>query len=117
MGLSADLNGKHIINGKDAEAAGNLREDSGDAVQRTMGYLGRWQILVCTAISLIKFPVAWHQLAVVFIAPKQHYNCSAPARWNETDQCHVPVNGSLVDCTDWSYDRSVYTETIISQVS
>ncbi|XP_058801883.1 organic cation transporter protein-like isoform X2 [Phymastichus coffea] len=81
-----------------------------------MGYLGRWQILVCTAISLVKFPVAWHQLAIVFMAPKQAYNCTTPMYGNATaDQCYVQVNGTDVECTQWEYDRSVFPETIISQ--
>jgi hypothetical protein len=112
-----DLNGKqHIVNGKDAEAAGHQDECSGDAVQRTMGQLGRWQILVCAAISLVKFPVAWHQLAIVFMAPKQSYNCTAPGYGNSADQCHVLVNGTQHECTKWEFDRSLFPETIISQV-
>ena len=127
----SDLNGKqqHIINGsKDAEAAAAAVAAMGnhdgctDPVQRAMGHLGRWQILVCTAISLVKFPVAWHQLAIVFMAPKQAYNCTEPyyglgvTRVNASDQCHVQVNGTIVECTQWEFDRSVFPETIISQV-
>ncbi|OXU19035.1 hypothetical protein TSAR_011958 [Trichomalopsis sarcophagae] len=80
-----------------------------------MGYLGRWQIFVCTAISLVKFPVAWHQLAIVFMAPKQRYNCALPGFGNASDQCHATINGSDVECTQWEFDRSVFPETIISQ--
>ncbi|XP_014204218.1 organic cation transporter protein-like [Copidosoma floridanum] len=127
-----ELNGKqhHIVNGKDAEAAGggnnliiNKKHMNGkcnngssiDAIQRSMGDLGRWQIFVCTAISLVKFPVAWHQLAIVFMAPKQEFSCTAPGRGNGTDQCHAMVNGNVVDCTEWEFNRTVFPETIISQ--
>lgn len=110
-----DLNGKHIINGKDAEAAGNQHESSSDAVQRTMGQLGPWQILVCTAISFVKFPVAWHQLAIVFMAPNQTYTCTVPGQGNGSDQCHVQVNGTKQECTEWEFDKSIFPETIISQ--
>lgn len=113
------MNGKHILNGKDAEANRKLEEDdgSGDAVQRSMGYLGPWQVMVCLAISLIKFPVAWHQLAIVFMAPKKiGFNCTEPGPGLPGDQCHALVNGTQVECTNWEYDKSVFSETVISQV-
>ncbi|KAJ8674537.1 hypothetical protein QAD02_005799 [Eretmocerus hayati] len=113
-----DLNGKQTKYGKDAEALAAHQqhdEDDGDAVQRSMGYLGPWQIVVCTAISLVKFPVAWHQLATVFMAPKQEYNCTVPGLGLSKDQCYVRINNSLVECQKWEYDRSVFPETIISQ--
>lgn len=83
-----------------------------------MGAMGRWQVLVCIAISLVKFPVAWHQLAMVFMAPHaQQYNCTTPAYSSAKDQCIVNVNGSHVECQSWEFDRSTFPETIISQVN
>nr|XP_012223393.1 PREDICTED: organic cation transporter protein-like isoform X2 [Linepithema humile]XP_012223394.1 PREDICTED: organic cation transporter protein-like isoform X2 [Linepithema humile] len=108
----ADVNGKQVSNGKDDHV------DSGasvDAVQITIGNLGKWQIVVCLAISLIKFPVAWHQLAIVFMAAHQDYNCTEPAIVDSKDQCSVNLNGTLVKCTEWEYDRKIFPETIISQ--
>ncbi|CAG5095248.1 Similar to Orct2: Organic cation transporter-like protein (Drosophila melanogaster) [Cotesia congregata] len=89
-----------------------------DAIQEAMGAMGRWQILVCIAISLVKFPVAWHQLAIVFMAPHtQQFNCTSPANMHTSakDQCIVNVNGSHVECQSWEFDRSIFPETIISQ--
>ncbi|XP_025152920.1 organic cation transporter protein [Harpegnathos saltator] len=108
----ANVNVKGVSNGKDehVDADGNI-----DAVQTAIGDLGRWQIFVCLAISLVKFPVAWHQLAIVFMAPQQDYNCTVPATTDSEDQCAVDVNGTLVECTEWTYDRSIFSETIISQ--
>ncbi|KAG8034523.1 hypothetical protein G9C98_007599 [Cotesia typhae] len=81
-----------------------------------MGAMGRWQVLVCIAISLVKFPVAWHQLAIVFMAPHtQQFNCTSPAYSSAKDQCIVNVNGSFVECQSWEFDRSIFPETIISQ--
>ncbi|XP_050453891.1 organic cation transporter protein-like isoform X2 [Cataglyphis hispanica] len=108
----ANVNVKQISNGKDDHV------DSGanvDAVQIAIGNLGKWQIIVCLAISLVKFPVAWHQLAIVFMAPHQDYNCTAPATVDSKDQCMVNVNGTLAKCTEWEYDRRIFPETIISQ--
>lgn len=106
------MNGKQLSNGKDVVDNG----EEVDAVQEAIGNLGRWQIYVCLAISLVKFPIAWHQLAIVFMAPHQDYNCTAPARAETSDQCTVNVNGTLAECTEWEYDRGTFTETIISQV-
>ncbi|XP_026666972.1 uncharacterized protein LOC108622018, partial [Ceratina calcarata] len=110
---TAEVNGKHVANGNKEEIAAS--GDEVDAVQEAIGNLGKWQIFVCLAISLVKFPIAWHQLAIVFMAPHQNYNCTAPARDETSDQCMVNVNGTVTECTEWEYDRSTFTETIISQ--
>jgi len=110
------VNGKQISNGKDDHVDSGANVDS-DAVQIAIGNLGKWQIIVCLAISLIKFPVAWHQLAIVFMAAHQDYNCTEPATVDSKDQCTVDLNGTLVKCTEWQYDRKIFPETIISQVS
>ncbi|XP_032676720.1 organic cation transporter protein-like isoform X4 [Odontomachus brunneus] len=109
----AGVNVKRVSNGKDDHVDGDANVD---AVQTAIDNLGRWQVTVCLAISLVKFPVAWHQLAIVFMAPHQDYNCTEPATTDSKDQCTVNVNGTLVECTEWKYDRSVFSETIISQV-
>ncbi|KAG6796420.1 organic cation transporter protein isoform X1 [Apis mellifera caucasica] len=111
--IYVEVNGKQISNGKE-EIVEN-ENDEVDAVQQAIGNLGRWQIYVCLAISLVKFPIAWHQLAIVFMAPHQVYNCTSPTRTETADQCVTNVNGTLLDCTEWEYDRRTFTETIISQ--
>jgi hypothetical protein len=108
------VNGKQVSNGKDDHVDSDANVD---AVQITIGNFGKWQIVVCLAISLIKFPVAWHQLAIVFMAAHQDYNCTEPAITDSKDQCSVNLNGTLVKCTEWQYDRKIFPETIISQVS
>lgn len=110
------MNVKQVPNGKDdhVDSAANV-----DAVQIAIGNLGRWQIIICLAISLVKFPVAWHQLAIVFMAPHQDYNCTESGTTEEysEDQCTVNINGTLIKCTEWEYDRKIFPETIISQVN
>lgn len=109
------VNVKQVPNGKETETVEDYGENI-DAVQQAIGDLGKWQILVCLAISLVKFPVAWHQLAIVFMAPHQKYNCTTPAQNVSSDQCIVDINGTHTECTTWEYDRSIFPETIISQV-
>ncbi|KAL0112549.1 hypothetical protein PUN28_012100 [Cardiocondyla obscurior] len=111
--LRIHVNAKQVPNGKDDRANSNANVD---AVQIAIGNLGRWQIVICLAISLVKFPVAWHQLAIVFMAPHQDYNCTEPAaeEYSE-DQCMANLNDTLVKCTAWEYDRKIFPETITSQ--
>ncbi|KAG8237652.1 hypothetical protein J437_LFUL017561 [Ladona fulva] len=40
-----------------------------DVVMSSAGEFGRWQALVAFLVSLIKIPVAWFQLGIVFLAP------------------------------------------------
>ncbi|XP_066588974.1 organic cation transporter protein-like [Prorops nasuta] len=112
----AEVNGKHIANGKESEGNDQFENaENTDPVQEAIGNFGKWQIFVCLAISLVKFPVAWHQLAIVFMAPHQQYNCTSPYHVESADQCIVNINGTKVECTQWEYDRSIFPETIISQ--
>ncbi|XP_043275889.1 organic cation transporter protein-like [Venturia canescens] len=91
-------------------------DEAVDAIQGAIGALGRWQIIICLAISLIKFPVAWHQLMIVFAAPVgQRYNCTSPGRTLAEDQCIIIINGTTTDCTQWQFDTSIFSETMISQ--
>lgn len=46
-----------------------------DIVQKSIGVLGKWHIWICLAIFLVKFPVAWHQLSIVFVAPRTDFYC------------------------------------------
>lgn len=91
-----------------------------DLVQEAMGSLGPWHIVIAVAVSLVKFPVAWHQLSIVFLAPPVEFTCLEPlAADNLTmyKRCQVDVgNGSVEQCEKFHYDRSVFRETIITQV-
>ncbi|KAJ9582501.1 hypothetical protein L9F63_003194 [Diploptera punctata] len=107
-----------------------------------MGNFGRWQLWVCLWISILKVPVAWHQLGIVFLAPpvdswctrpaylhnlttEEWRNLSQPPLWSDSskrDNCRMyevdhtgTVRNSTVACSSWEYDRSVFQETIITQ--
>ncbi|XP_031621351.1 organic cation transporter protein isoform X2 [Contarinia nasturtii] len=73
-----------------------------DPIQKAMGSLGRWHVIVCGFIFLLKFPVAWHQMSIIFMAPKINATC---------------VNSSIInecsaDCNAYEYKRDIFTETI-----
>ncbi|XP_063225466.1 organic cation transporter protein-like [Bacillus rossius redtenbacheri] len=85
-----------------------------DAVQATIGDVGRWQVVVFLWIALLKFPVAWHQLGIVFLAPPVEARCQQDL--NSSDHCMARgPNGTEERCTSWRYDRSVFTETIVTE--
>ncbi|XP_055643012.1 organic cation transporter protein isoform X2 [Toxorhynchites rutilus septentrionalis] len=76
-----------------------------DPVQRAMGQLGWWHILVCAVVFPLKFPVAWHQMGIIFLGAAMNYTCAS----NTTlDKCSS-------ECTSWEYDTSVFSSTIISE--
>ncbi|XP_071562765.1 organic cation transporter protein-like isoform X2 [Temnothorax nylanderi] len=90
-----------------------------DPVQEAMGSMGPWHIVIAVAISLVKFPVAWHQLSIVFLAPPTNFSCIAPlSATNEsmTMKCEVDVgNGTIEECTHFRYDKRIFRESIITQ--
>ncbi|KAL3277354.1 hypothetical protein HHI36_012704 [Cryptolaemus montrouzieri] len=75
-----------------------------DVVEKSIGNLGKWQIWVCLAIFLVKFPVAWHQLNIVFEAPPAEFFCAN----NKTDRC-------FSKCSDHVFNRTIFSETLITQ--
>lgn len=60
------------------------------------GELGRWQIFVCGIIFLLKFPVAWHQLGTIFLAPTLDFKCSDPALSKCNPQCPEHVFNTTI---------------------
>ncbi|XP_037922443.1 organic cation transporter protein-like isoform X2 [Hermetia illucens] len=76
-----------------------------DPVQNAMGQLGIWHIWTCAVIFLLKFPVAWHQMAIIFLSPPMDFKCAQPP---DVDKCSR-------DCKQYEYNRSVFTETIVTQ--
>lgn len=72
-----------------------------------MGDLGKWHIIVCASVFLLKFPVGWHQMSIIFLAPPASYTCSNIANATSDDKCSV-------DC-EKEYDRSIFKQTIITE--
>ncbi|XP_076253252.1 organic cation transporter protein-like isoform X2 [Rhynchophorus ferrugineus] len=75
-----------------------------DIVQKSIGVLGKWHIWICLAIFLVKFPVAWHQLSIVFVAPRMEFSCFNAS----LDKCDP-------SCSLHIFNRSIFTDTIISE--
>uniref|UniRef100_A0A1Y1K9J5 Major facilitator superfamily (MFS) profile domain-containing protein n=2 Tax=Photinus pyralis TaxID=7054 RepID=A0A1Y1K9J5_PHOPY len=76
-------------------------EQNVDIVEKCMGVMGRWQILICVSVFLCKLPIAWHQLNIVLLAPPTVFSCAE----NMTEKCSS-------NCSDIVFDRSIFTNTI-----
>ncbi|XP_063381642.1 organic cation transporter protein-like isoform X1 [Cydia fagiglandana] len=88
---------------KDAES----QKTGQDPLERAIGAIGKWQIWVCFVVFLVKFPVAWHQMSIIFLAPPMNFTCAEESSTFDS-VCHA-------NCTSYKYDHSVFRETIVSQ--
>ncbi|XP_058823488.1 organic cation transporter protein isoform X2 [Topomyia yanbarensis] len=76
-----------------------------DPVQRAMGQLGWWHIMVCAVVFPLKFPVAWHQMGIIFLGAAMNYTCAS----------NITLDRCSKQCTSWEYDTSVFSSTIVSE--
>ncbi|VVD00493.1 unnamed protein product [Leptidea sinapis] len=83
-----------------------LESQGEDQITKAIGAIGRWQIWICCIVFLVKFPVAWHQMSIIFLAPPMNFTCSV----NDQFDNHCEAN-----CTSYKYDHNVFGETIVSQ--
>jgi hypothetical protein len=96
--------------------------EADDPVHKALGDFGWWQFWITLALSMLKFPIAWHQLAIIFLAARTPFQCDiddATALPNVTDtRCtsRDPITMDVVPCRRFAYDRSVFQETIITEV-
>ncbi|XP_050348845.1 organic cation transporter-like protein [Nymphalis io] len=74
-----------------------------DLIQRVTGSFGKYQLYLCLLIFLSKFPVAFHQMAIIFLSPKVEYHCFGSSS-NATCPCPNP-----------QYDTSIFTNSIIME--
>ncbi|KAJ2951119.1 hypothetical protein O0L34_g5507 [Tuta absoluta] len=85
--------------GKEA-TKGTKSTENGDLIQKITGSFGKYQLWLCLLMFLSKFPVAFNQMAIIFLAPKVQYIC--PTTQAETCPCLNP-----------QYNTSEFTSTII----
>lgn len=79
-----------------------------DPLTKAIGAIGKWQIWICFVVFLVKFPVAWHQMSIIFLAPPMNFTCADSATESFDNQCYA-------NCSSYKYDHSIFKETIISQ--
>lgn len=62
-----------------------------DLTSKILGDFGKWQFRISISMCLLKLPLAWYQLNIIFMAPPQEYWCVKPtfltkyteAEWRE----------------------------------
>ncbi|CAG5027893.1 unnamed protein product [Parnassius apollo] len=87
---------------KNENGIGETEIKNQDPLQKMIGSFGRFQLRLCFLIFLTKFPVAFHQMAIIFLAPKVQYTCG-----NATiEKC---------PCSNPVYDTSIFKRTIIME--
>ncbi|XP_055903258.1 organic cation transporter protein-like [Eupeodes corollae] len=74
-----------------------------DPIFDSIGDAGKFQVILVLLVSVSKFPVGWHQLSNIFLAPPITVTCGDPD--NSTDVCSA-------DCKEVIYDRSIFKQTI-----
>jgi hypothetical protein len=54
------------------------RESTSDALQETVGDFGRWQAGISLLMALLKLPIAWFQLSIIFLEAHTDFWCARP---------------------------------------
>jgi len=49
-----------------------------DVLEAAIGPWGQWQARLSFYMSLLKLPIAWFQLIILFLAPPTNHTCSSP---------------------------------------
>lgn len=114
-----------------------------DLLEKTVGDFGKWQLRISICMALLKFPIAWFQLGIVFLAPPTDHWCRQPEDFklltvedwiehirpygNETNyddtklKClmrnvELPHVRELMPCKwGYDYDKSVIHSSIITE--
>lgn len=75
---------------------------STDTIQNIIGAFGKYHYFLCILIFMSKIFVAYHQMAIIFLAPKTSFKCNSTG----IEEC---------PCPDPIYDTSVFTSTIVTE--
>lgn len=73
-----------------------------DMIDQITGSIGKYQIGVGILLSLLKFTVELHQMAIIFLAPRTTFVCEDTG--NATCPCSQPL-----------YDTSVFSRSIVTE--
>ncbi|XP_030756859.1 solute carrier family 22 member 3-like [Sitophilus oryzae] len=65
----------------------NQDKTQNDIIRTVVGDFGRWQLRISLLMALVKLPIAWFQLSIVFLAPSTKFWCKKPEDFhNITDE-------------------------------
>lgn len=54
-----------------------------DITAKAIGDFGPWQLRISVLMALLKLPMAWYQLNIIFMAPPQDFWCEKPDSLSE----------------------------------
>lgn len=62
------------------------KDDDTELFKETIGDFGLWQFKISVLMSLLKLPIAWFTLSIVFLAPPTKFWCKEPPSFNLTQE-------------------------------
>ncbi|GIX84847.1 organic cation transporter protein [Caerostris darwini] len=92
-----------------------------------IGSFGPWQMRMFIYFTCMNVVGMWQNFAILFFAPNMDFSCVEPSPPNGSeagvptfdDRCWVPQVGQnlsyLVPCTQWKFDTSHTSQTIVSE--
>ncbi|KAK4883237.1 hypothetical protein RN001_006556 [Aquatica leii] len=88
--------------GTSSEDAISQNNKEADLIESTIGNFGLWQFRISFLLSLLKFPMAWIQLSIVFLAPPTEFWCRQPQqfknitfpKWRQISGIELPDNAN-----------------------
>ncbi|XP_011555935.3 organic cation transporter protein isoform X2 [Plutella xylostella] len=142
MGLFKIIPNQELSGSRERKAP--ARPADQDLVSAAIGDYGRWQLLITFLISLFSFPCTFHMYMSNFTVAKSDYWCARPNNlssvpvsiWKQYSQpngpCTIrqlpdgitaeaifnntaPVLDTFMKCTNWEFDKSEISSTIISE--
>ncbi|KAK4883229.1 hypothetical protein RN001_006548 [Aquatica leii] len=54
-----------------------------DLIEATIGGFGKWQCRLSILVSILKIPISWIQLSIVFMAPPTEFWCAPPQNYKK----------------------------------
>ncbi|CAH1118752.1 unnamed protein product [Phaedon cochleariae] len=119
-------------------------QEKEDALEATIGNFGKWQLRISVLMSLLKFPIAWFTLSIIFLAPptnfwckpSQKYSNMSDTEWLKISEKNYPramkqegVNSGYCEMVDiennpnstipcvygYGYNRTIFSSTIITE--
>lgn len=83
-----------------------------DPIEKVLASIGRWHICVYFFLFLSRFPIAWHQFSIIFMAPNVNHSCiNILPMFNEDDIDKVRKK-CPTGCRFYEFDRQIFTETL-----
>ena len=101
-----------------------MKKEDSNVVSHLVGDFGKWQATISLLLSLLKLPIGWFQLSIVFLAPVTNFWCAVPKEGNSwfadmspTERINYTMNNCDVECSEYAFNTTVFKSTIISEVS